>query len=260
MTNVALVTGANGAIGLAIATGIARLPDWEVVVVCRDETKAKACVERVEKATRSGRVRHATADLSRRGAIRELGARFSGPLHALVNNAAIAPRKRSETPDGIELQLATNVLGYVWLTEALLPALEAAGSARVVNVASYWAGDLEVDDLEFRRRRYDNDTAYRQSKQANRMLTCAWAERLSKQKISVNSCHPGDVRSTLSQDLGFGGSQTPEQGARTPVWLATSSSVEGETGGYYADESRKSDPFAADRAAISALDRLCAGY
>jgi retinol dehydrogenase-12 len=260
MTKVALVTGANGAIGLAIATAIAKLVDWEVVVVCRDETKAKTCVERVKKATRNERVRYQIADLSRRGPIRDLGARFSGPLHALVNNAAIAPRKRTETPDGIELQLATNVLGYLWLTEALLPALEAAESARVVNVASYWAGDLELDDLEFRRRRYDNDTAYRQSKQANRMLTRAWAERLSRQKITVNSCHPGDVRSTLSQDLGFGGSQTPEQGARTPVWLATSGEVEGETGGYYADEARRADPFATDRDAVAALDRACAGY
>jgi retinol dehydrogenase-12 len=260
MTKVALVTGANGAIGLAIATAIARLVDWEVVVVCRDETKARTSVERVKKASRSERVRYQIADLSRRGSIRDLGARFSGPLHALVNNAAIAPRKRTETPDGIELQLATNVLGYVWLTEALLPALEAASSARVVNVASYWAGDLELDDLEFRRRRYDNDTAYRQSKQANRMLTLAWAERLSRQKIAVNSCHPGDVRSTLSQDLGFGGSQTPEQGARTPVWLATSAAVEGETGGYYADETRRADPFTLDRDAVAALERVCAGY
>jgi retinol dehydrogenase 12 len=260
MAKVALVTGANGAIGLAIASGIAELPDWEVVVVCRDEAKAKTTVARVKKASGSERVRHEVADLSRKSAIHELGVRFSGPLHALVNNAAIAPRKRMESPDGIELQLATNVLGYVWLTQALLPALEAAGSARVVNVASYWAGDLDIDDLEFRKRRYDNDTAYRQSKQANRMLTRVWAERLAPKEITVTSCHPGDVRSTLSQDLGFGGSQTPAQGARTPVFLATSAEVEGQTGGYWADEKLRLDPFTKDRDAVMALDRVCAGY
>lgn len=260
MTQVALVTGANGAIGLAIASGIAKLPDWEVVVVCRDETKAKNTVSRVKKSSGSDRVRHEIADLSRKSAILELGKRFSGPLHALVNNAAIAPRKRTESADGIELQLATNVLGYVWLTEALVPALEATKGARVVNVASYWAGDLDVNDLEFRERRYDNDTAYRQSKQANRMLTRVWAERLATKKISVNSCHPGDVRSTLASDLGFGGSMSPDEGAATPIFLATSADVEGQTGGYYADEQLRPDPFTKDRDAVMALDRACASY
>jgi NAD(P)-dependent dehydrogenase (short-subunit alcohol dehydrogenase family) len=90
-----------------------------------------------------------------------------------------------------------------------------------VNVASYWAGGLDLGDLEFKRRPYDNDQAYRQSKQADRMLSVAFAERLREHRVWVNACHPGDVRSRLSANLGFGGHETPEQGAATPVWLAT---------------------------------------
>jgi NAD(P)-dependent dehydrogenase (short-subunit alcohol dehydrogenase family) len=79
----------------------------------------------------------------------------------------------------------------------------------VVNVASYWAGGLDLGDLELERRRYDNDAAYRQSKQADRMLSVAFAERLRDAGVTANACHPGDVVSTLSRNLGFGGHETP---------------------------------------------------
>ena len=62
-----------------------------------------------------------------------------------------------------------------------------------------------MEDLEFKNRYYNNDEAYRQSKQANRMLTFAFADRLAGKKVTVVSCHPGDVNSKLSNDLGFGG-------------------------------------------------------
>jgi retinol dehydrogenase-13 len=135
-----------------------------------------------------------------------------------VNNAAVTPKRREETPEGIELQFATNVLGYFWMIQAFADILKRSAPARVVNVASDWAGDLELEDLEFKRRRYDNNAAYRQSKQADRMLTVPFAERLKPLGITVNACHPGEVPSTLSHNLGFHGH--PPGGART-VWLAT---------------------------------------
>jgi NAD(P)-dependent dehydrogenase (short-subunit alcohol dehydrogenase family) len=176
----------------------------------------------------------------------------------LVNNAATTPRRRQVTPDGLEAQFATNVMGYFWMTSALLPVLRRSSPARVVNVASYWAGDLDLDDLQFERRRYDNDTAYRQSKQANRMLTAAFAERLGGAGVTVNACHPGDVNSKLSNSLGFGGSQSPEQGADTPVWLATSAECSAATGLYFARRRPERCPFAADRAATERLYQICA--
>ena len=126
-----------------------------------------------------------------------------------VNNAATTPRRREETPEGIELQFATNVLGYFWMMTAFRGHLVDSAPARVVNVASYWAGGLDLGDLEFERRRYDNDAAYRQSKQADRMLSVAFAERLRDAGVTANACHPEDVVSTLSRNLGFGGHETP---------------------------------------------------
>ena len=119
------------------------------------------------------------------------------------------------------------------MTRAFHPFLKATPPGRIVDVASYWAGGLDLTDLEFKRRRYTNGAVYRQSKQANRMLVAAWAERLAPDNISINACHPGDVNSTLSNNLGFGGSQSPDQGAETPVWLATGATGGQVSGGYF---------------------------
>jgi NAD(P)-dependent dehydrogenase (short-subunit alcohol dehydrogenase family) len=132
--------------------------------------------------------------------------------------------------------------------------------ARIINVASYWAGGLDIDDLEFRRRRYDNDAAYRQSKQADRMLTVAFAERLAPSGITVNSCHPGDVNSKLSNSLGFGGHESPDQGAATPVWLATDPTVSRITGKYFANQEPTSCQFSTDGVTIERLYGICDKY
>jgi NAD(P)-dependent dehydrogenase (short-subunit alcohol dehydrogenase family) len=129
-----------------------------------------------------------------------------------------------------------------------------------VNVASYWAGKLDLGDLEFKRRSYHNNTAYMQSKQADRMLTVAFAERLAPYDITVNSCHPGDVNSKLSNNLGFGGFETPDQGASTPVWLATSPEVEGVMGKYFAGRNESPCEFSKDKKAVAALINQCELY
>jgi NAD(P)-dependent dehydrogenase (short-subunit alcohol dehydrogenase family) len=189
-----------------------------------------------------------------------LAERWHGPLHILVNNAAVTPRKRQETFEGIEVQFATNVLGYFWMTQAFTGHLRQSAPARVVNVASYWAGDLDLDDLEFKRRIYRNGTAYRQSKQANRMLTVALAERLRSYDISVNACHPGDVNSSLSNNLGFGGHDTPEEGAKTPVWLATSSVGQQVAGQYFEHMREVRCRFGENKQAVEALYEACLAY
>lgn len=257
---IALVTGATGAIGQAIAEGIAREPGFHVVLAVRNEEKVKPIVARIRKETGNEQVRYEIVDVSRRASIESLARRWEGPLHVLVNNAAQSPRKRTETPEGIEVQWATNVLGYFWMVEAFKDVLGKSAPARIVNVASYWAGDLDLEDPEFKNRPYDNDTAYRQSKQADRMLTVAFASRLADRGITVNACHPGDVVSKLSSDLGFGGHQTPEQGAETPVWLATSPQVADETGKYFAQKHAETDRFVRDVHEVEAVLNACTGY
>jgi NAD(P)-dependent dehydrogenase (short-subunit alcohol dehydrogenase family) len=257
---VALVTGATGAIGEAIARQLAATPRFEVILIGRDEARTRQTAEAIRAATANNQVRYELADLSRRASIQALAEHWHGPLHVLVNNAAVTPRTRQETLEGIELQWATNVLGYFWMIQAFRERLARSAPARIVNVASYYAGDLDLTDVEFKRRRYDNNIAYRQSKQANRMLTAAFAPRLEPLGITVNACHPGDVNSKLSNNLGFGGHTSPDDGARTPVWLATEPVGQERTGQYFADQRLVADPFTRDTAAVEALYRLCLEY
>jgi NAD(P)-dependent dehydrogenase (short-subunit alcohol dehydrogenase family) len=257
---VAIVTGATGAIGKAIARQIAAKPGYKVVMVVRDERKAEAALQEVTRTTGNASVSYELVDLSRRAAIYELAERWQGPLHVLVNNAAATPNRRVETSEGIEMQFACNVLGYFWMTHAFQGILRDSTPARVVNVASYYAGDLDLDDLEFRRRGYNNRIAYRQSKQANRMLTVALAERLAGDGIAINVCHPGDVNSKLSNDLGFGGHESPDRGAETPVWLATTPVGQENSGKYYEHLRESQCRFSSNREAIERLYEICLEY
>ena len=256
----AIVTGATGAIGKAIARQLAAVPGYEVTLIGRDEARTRQAADEIARESGNERVRYEVVDLSRQAAIEALAERWHGPLHVLVNNAAATPRARQETAEGIELQFATNVLGYFWMTRTFQERLIQSTPARVVNVASYWAGDLELADLEFKRRRYDNNRAYRQSKQANRMLTAAFARHLESYGVSVNACHPGDVNSKLSNNLGFGGHESPEQGADTPVWLATDPAGQEQTGLYFERHRPTPDAFTRDPEAVEALYQACLAY
>jgi NAD(P)-dependent dehydrogenase (short-subunit alcohol dehydrogenase family) len=260
MNHIALVTGATGAIGQAIARQLAERESYEVVLASPHEEKAQQTVAEIQRATGNSNVRCELVDVSRHSSIQALVDRWQGPLHILINNAAASPRQRQETPEGIEAQFATNVLGYFWMTQLFSERLRASEPARVINVASYWAGDLDLSDLEFKRRRYDNGTAYRQSKQANRMLTVAFAQRLKPYTITVNACHPGDVNSRLSNDLGFGGHTSPDDGADTPVWLATDPVGQRETGKFFEQRHAVRCRFGEDTAAVEALYAACLTY
>jgi NAD(P)-dependent dehydrogenase (short-subunit alcohol dehydrogenase family) len=259
-SRVAIVSGGTGAIGRAIARLLAATPGFEVVVACRNADKGRRVVREIIDATGNSKVRPEIVDVCRQASVEAFAERWTGPLHVLVNNAGVTPRRRQETPEGIELQFATNVLGYFWMIQAFAAHLQRSAPARVVNVVSYWAGDLDLTDLEFKQREYSNGEAYRQSKQADRMLTAAFAERLKSQGVSVNACHPGDVNSPLSNNLGFGGHDSPEEGARTPVWLAADEIGQRETGKYFERMREVPDPLAADREAIEALYAACLRY
>jgi len=255
-----LVTGATGAIGKAIARLMAKDPVFRVVLLARNEKKAGNTVEELIRTTGNRNISFVIADVSRKNEIETLANSWNKPLHVLINDAAVTPRNREETAEGIEIQWATNVLGYFWMMKYFTPHLKRSAPARIVNVASYWAGDLDFNDPEFTTRHYNNNTAYRQSKQADRMLAVAFAERLKPFGITVNVCHPGDVRSTLSHNLGFGGHESPEQGAATPVWLATSPEVEGMTGKYFEHGKESFCPFGKDRGKVEQIYQLCNSY
>lgn len=164
-------------------------------------------------------------------------------LDVLVNNAAASLQTRELTREGFERHWATNVLGPHLLTTLLLPALDASGNARIVNVSTIAAGGLDLTDTQFERRRFSGVGAYRASKQASRMLTWALAERLQNKAITANALNPGFVLTELTTNVGGPlkvlvvltsfKAQTAIDGADTAIWLAASPDVEGLTGKFW---------------------------
>ncbi len=168
---ICVVTGASAGIGQATALELARL-GARVVMAVRDPDRGEAARRRILGATGRSAVELALVDLSSQRSIRAFARDLSQRLpriDVLVNNAGIWTNRRALGPDGIELTWATNVLGYFLATELLRPLLEKAGRARVVNVASRLAGELDLADVGFERRAYDGRKAYAQSKQADRL-------------------------------------------------------------------------------------------
>ena len=133
---VALITGATGVIGYAIARALAATPNYALVLLARDEDRATKAVDAIRRDTGNDDVRLRIADVSRRQSIQSIADDWDGPLHVLVNDAGVAPQGRETTPEGIELSFATNVLAYLWMAQAFAPHLERCAPARIVNVAS----------------------------------------------------------------------------------------------------------------------------
>jgi NAD(P)-dependent dehydrogenase (short-subunit alcohol dehydrogenase family) len=228
-----LVTGANTGIGFEVARGLAR-SGFRVVLACRDRAKGEAARNIISSEIRDSDVETLVVDLASQSSIRSAAQEFSRKHHVLdvlVNNAGMSSPTRRESPEGIELTFATNVLGYHLLTGLLLELLRRAPAARVINTASMMAYGLDLDDVNFKRRRYDAAAAYAQSKQADRMLTWALARRLDGTSVMANALHPGVVNTALLRSFAPGYSGiTPAEGADTAIWLATSPELAGVSG------------------------------
>ncbi|MBQ0896559.1 SDR family NAD(P)-dependent oxidoreductase [Micromonospora sp. U56] len=249
-----IVTGGASGIGLETTRALAGA-GAEVTVATRDPARAADLVEEFSGSGR-GTVRAAALDLADLASVDAFVAGWEGPLHALVANAGImAISDRQLTPEGWELQLATNYLGHFALARGLHDNLRAAGSARVVVVSSgaQLRAGVDFDDPQFDRRPYDPWTAYSQSKTAGALLAVGIARRWASDGIAANALSPGVINTNLQRHLSdealrsFGvldeaGNRidlphykTPEQGAATTVLLAASPLLEGVTGRYFED-------------------------
>jgi NAD(P)-dependent dehydrogenase (short-subunit alcohol dehydrogenase family) len=258
-SKLALVTGGSAGIGLEIARGLVAA-GHRTVLAARSLERGEAAARDIAASTRAARPEVMEVDFSSLASIQAFAAAFLGrheALDVLINNAGTWSSSRRVTRDGIELVWATNQLGYFLTTELLRPALISAPRARVVNVASELARDLDLTDVSFERRRYRGLSSYAQSKQANRMWTRALARRFAGTNVTANSLHPGGVATGL---LGKGGgviwkivghllsivSKTPKEGADTALWLATSDDVAGRTGLFYANRKERRCRFTDD--------------
>jgi NAD(P)-dependent dehydrogenase (short-subunit alcohol dehydrogenase family) len=245
----AVVTGANAGMGRVTALELAR-QGFRVVLVCRNAQKGEAALHDIRRKAGHDAVHLVRCDLASQADIRraaaEIGAKFP-VLDVLVNNAGAINGERVLTADGLETTWAVNHLAYFLLTNLLLlPTLKAAPPARIVNLSSQVqaAASLHWDDVSLRRG-YNGFKAYAQSKLANLLFTNALAKRLEGTGVTVNAAHPGAVRSEFGSGGGWMGAafrafgafmRSPEKGAETAIWLATSPEVAGVTGRYFFDK------------------------
>jgi NAD(P)-dependent dehydrogenase (short-subunit alcohol dehydrogenase family) len=246
-----VITGPTSGIGKEIAIQLAAL-GAELILACRDIQKGKGTAAEIKSRTGSSKVLVMHIDTSSQHSIREFGREYRQKyrrLELLINNAGSnrGALPRVDGPDGIELTFATNVLGYFLLTQELLSLLKKSAPARIVNVASTYASDLDLDDLQFERRPFESSKAYAQSKACDRMLTWALARRLDGSEVTVNAMAPGLVAETglyrnsapelVNRLHQYGAGRTSAQGADTAVWLASSPDLEEINGKFF--EERK---------------------
>jgi NAD(P)-dependent dehydrogenase (short-subunit alcohol dehydrogenase family) len=248
-----LVTGGTGGIGLATATGLAGL-GARVGIVGRSATRGAAAADAVRRQVPSARVDVFEADLSAQAEVRRLAAEVKGTyprLDVLVNNVGGYWAHRHVTADRLEHTFALNHLAPFLLTHELRDLLLASAPARVVTVSSgaQAMGRIDLADLQGERS-YNGQRAYNQSKLANVLFTYELARRLEGTGVTATVLHPGVVRTAFGrEDTGWvmrlmlplvtPFMKTPEQGAATPVYLASSPEVAGVTGAYFADRREK---------------------
>jgi NAD(P)-dependent dehydrogenase (short-subunit alcohol dehydrogenase family) len=264
---IAVVTGATGGIGKAIARGLARM-GAQVIIGARDLARGEAARREIVADTGSEAVSVIQVDVSSLESARRFAdaVRAKHPkLNILVNNAGAWFTDRRESAEGHEMTFATNVLGPYVLTNALADALRAGAPARVVNVVSSLSSNYDVSDLEFRTRKWDGFKAYSQSKQALRILTGALARKLEGTGVTVNDAAPGFVNTDFNRNAhGFMAMMinlsaklmavSPEQGADTPLWVASAPELEGVTGKYFEKRAER-DPKFRDPMVAAELER-----
>ena len=275
----AVVTGASSGIGQETARVLAGA-GAEVTLAVRDTAAGEKAAAAIADSEGNPHVRVARLDLASRASVGEFVSGWTGPLHILVNNAGIMATPERRTPEGWELQFATNHLGHFALATGLHGALKhgalkhgalkhgalkhgaiaAAGGARVVAVSSvgHVNGEVLFDDVNFERHPYNAWVAYSQSKSANVLFAVEAARRWAGDRIAVNALNPGRIASTglighvdpaavpprsfdAAGTTGVSVKDIP-QGAATSVLLAASPLVEGVTGRYFED-CQEAEPF-----------------
>jgi NAD(P)-dependent dehydrogenase (short-subunit alcohol dehydrogenase family) len=254
-----VATGATSGIGEAAVLALAG-QGARIVIVARDEARGRATMQKIEaKAPGLGHRLH-LADLSSIAETRQVGAGITASeprIDVLINNAGALFSNRRVTPEGVELTFALNHLSYFVLTEALRERLIASAPARIVSTSStaHQGAKLDFNDLQSANG-YGGLKVYGRSKLANILFTRELARRLAGTSVTANCLHPGVVKTRFGESSGgFAGLLipflrpffiSPEAGADTIVYLASSPDVVGMTGGYFAKRTL-TEPSAAAR-------------
>lgn len=241
---IAIVTGANSGMGMATVAALSDI-GATVVMLCRSKNRGEVALKTLME-TPGRKLDLMLCDLGDFDSIRNFISNFIQKytsLDILVNNAGFISLDRKLTKNGIEMQFGVNHLGHFLLTNLLLDSINNGG--RIVNVASgaHKTGKIHFEDINLSRG-FNVIKAYSQSKLANVLFTRDLAQRLKDKNVTVNCCHPGAVATNIGidRDTGFGKLvtgmlkpffQTPSQGARTAIFLASDDSVKDITGEYF---------------------------
>jgi len=232
-----LITGSTDGIGRETAIRLARM-GAQVLLHGRNRDRGKVALQEIRRGTGSDRLGFFLADLASLRQVRTLAAetrRFTDRLEVLINNAGTFQPRRALTDDGMETTFAVNYLAPFLLTHELLDLMKRSAPCRIVNVASaaHWDARWDPGNLQGEMH-YEGFDAYSLSKLALVLFTYTLARRLRGTGITVNCLHPGVIRTKLLA-AGFGDypGDTPQRGARTSVYLASSQDVEEVTGQYF---------------------------
>ena len=245
-----VVTGATSGIGKETAKALA-MAGARTIIVGRSRQKCETVAGELGSIPGGSDVEYLVADLTSRDDVRRVAKEILDrcpQLHVLVNNAGAVFTKRQESVDGIELTWALNVLAPFLLTNLLLGRLTASAPARVVNVSSaaHRFARIDFDDLQ-RRKGHGGFRTYGRSKLALLLFTYELARKIDGTGVTVNAVHPGLVRTGFGMNntvmfragvklANFFVGLTPEDGARTVIYLAMSAEVDGVTGKYFSRE------------------------
>ncbi len=249
-----IVTGSSSGIGVETARALAGA-GAEVTLAVRNTEDGERAAADITRTTGNPSLYAVPLDLADQGSVAAFVASWDGPLHVLVNNAGIMDVPvLTRSPEGWEIQFATNHMGHFALATGLHDALAQAGSAggaRIVSVSSsgHGASPIVFDDINFERRDYDPSLAYGQSKTANALFAVGATRRWASDGILANSLMPGGIWTNLQrhwsaeflaeqEEYARGNGvliKTPEQGAATSVLLAASPLVEDVGGRYFED-------------------------
>ena len=242
---VCIVTGANSGIGRATAVGLAKM-GATLIMLCRDNACGEEALNDIISVSQNDSIELMMCDLASQQSIRQFAKNFKQKyenLHVLINNAGVNYNRRIITEDGLETTFAVNTLAPFLLTNLLLDTLQSSAPARVINVASKMQSKkIEFDNLQGEKH-FSFMQSYGQSKAALITLTYEFARRFSDIGVTFNCLHPGGVNTKIAKNLkGISGAisrntmkffKSPEEGAETSLYLATSPEVEKISGKFF---------------------------
>jgi NAD(P)-dependent dehydrogenase (short-subunit alcohol dehydrogenase family) len=237
-----VITGGASGIGIESARAFASV-GAQLTLAVRDVTAAKLVADEIHRSTGNPRIDVQFLDLVRRDSIAEFVRRWQGPLHILVNNAGVmALPTLQRTTEGWEMQFATNYLGHFELALGLHRSLAMAQGARIVSLSSsgHLLCPVLFDDLHFNFVSYDPLLAYGQSKSATALFAVAATNHWNNDGITANAVMPGAIATKLQRRTGglrtpVERQKSPQQGAATTLFVATSQLLEGIGGRYFED-------------------------